>query len=833
MHAAWLLLAWVLAPARAQELRPALPPNAEVDDAVPDVYRLTVSHVRDRHLDRDTLDAGVLFRSAARQLERAVPWLLVDEAPDRVSLWHGGGRSLGDVPTPTWDTLAARLFELEDRVRAAGYPFDDIDLRFQVLDGMTRALDPYTRLLTGEMLTRFDARLRGTLVGVGATLARADGGLEVIGVSAGGPAEAADLRPGDRLLRIDGTSTTTMPVREAVRRIRGEAGTTVRLVVARDDAPEREVALVSATVVLPNVTHEVLEGGVARVHISHISQTTVFNLRSAFTALIEAGALRRGLVLDLRGNTGGSLRESAAVVDELVRGGVIVTTSGPDGGPVAGLPNRLLATDDGVEPPVPVVVGRTTFGKGEVQKLYSVEDDARLKITVAEYVVADGLKVRGGLAPDVEVGRWRLDARGIHHDAGGSGGVGPRVAEVRASGPWHDEAEDVDVVQEIARRAILAAAAPARDAVLAAARVAAVEVGAREAARLDALLQRSGLDWRPAPTALQAVGGVRASVGVVADPEEPGGVVVEARVAHDGPGALHRAWVHVDEAGFGPWEGLRIPVGYVPAGGEVVGRVRVSLPPGIGPRDDAAAVRVTAAGRRPLPTADAVLHVATPALPQLSLTAALQREDARDPTLATLALTVDHVAGAALTGLEVELRWEDIDGVEVIDAGHRVGELPPRARAGFGLRLRVAKDAPPTLPLRIRFRDDDAGGLGTWRLDVPSDGTPVRAAAPAITIAGVATAWQPGPLTVPVGVRDDSRVDEVVVWFNGDKVLWQAGTGPRADLRLRLDVQPGGNTLQVRAVDDQGLTTWTTWRVLGLGGRDDEPGLVVADDDDE
>ena len=107
----------------------------------------------------------------------------------------------------------------------------------------------------------------------------------------------------------DGRSVVTMPVSEAGRRLRGKAGTQTTVTIQRDGGPVRDVALTRAEVIVPNVKHRVLDGSVGYIRIENVSQKTVYNMIGAMEELKTVGALEHGLVLDLRGNTGGSMKE--------------------------------------------------------------------------------------------------------------------------------------------------------------------------------------------------------------------------------------------------------------------------------------------------------------------------------------------------------------------------------------------------------------------------------------------------------------------------------------------------------------------------------------------
>jgi hypothetical protein len=213
----------------------------------PEPYATAVRLVDHLFLEPTTVEPRAMLREAASELSNEVPWLFVrDEGDEGVVLLHGGGAALGRVRADTWDQLPAQLHELERLVRVSGYPLpDDVEPRLVVLDGMTRALDRYSRVLSGDGLSRFDTRLKGTTVGIGVSLAWHGAALNVTRVDPVGPAQAAGVRVGDRVLRIDGRSTTSMPLADAIERVQGPANTPVVLTISRQErrgGPQRRAA---------------------------------------------------------------------------------------------------------------------------------------------------------------------------------------------------------------------------------------------------------------------------------------------------------------------------------------------------------------------------------------------------------------------------------------------------------------------------------------------------------------------------------------------------------------------------------------------------------------
>ncbi|HMV66914.1 MAG TPA: S41 family peptidase, partial [Myxococcota bacterium] len=495
---------------------------------VPEAYRRSVDLIERSYMYPSGVTPTALLGAAADGAELGIDWLYTDVDGGHVALRHANGRVLGEVSADGWADLPAALYGMEALIDQAGISYGKVDLRLTLLAGMTTVLDDYSRFLAGDKLDSFDTRLKGTLVGIGVSLRRVGSTISITEVTEDGPAAQAGVLPGDVLVRIAGVRTTNLPIKEASRLIRGAAGTQLALDVARGDEA-LSFTLTRQPIVIENVAHEVLDGDVGYVRIDNVSQQTVRNMARALGDLRAKGALDRGLVLDLRGNTGGSMKESAGVVDQLVRAGLVITTVGRDGHPVPDLIARLDTRADGAEPDVPLVVlvdpqtasgaeiiagalqelgravliGRRTFGKGQVQKIYPLDEGLSFKMTVAEYHLAHERPVAGvGVQPDVHVGYVS-----IADDAVRVAGWDPereRVAwrdilpAVSVTGEDDDGAND-DVELELARRAVLRTTSGAREHVLGAVLGAASELRVEQEDRLRRAMEARGLDWTPSP----------------------------------------------------------------------------------------------------------------------------------------------------------------------------------------------------------------------------------------------------------------------------------------------------------------------------------------------
>jgi C-terminal processing protease CtpA/Prc len=305
------------------------------------LYNSVITTVEARYKDPEGLVAADMFMGALVDLSYALHWFRYERRLLEVDLYAKEGLLLGAVSIPT--TMKALPDALDEVVAlvSENQGLGDVDPVKELSEGLLRPLDKHTKLMSGGRLDRFDTRIKGSLVGIGATLRVMEGDLTVRSVLDGGPAKLGGLVLGDIIARVDGVSTTNMPMSESIRRIRGERGTEVTLQVVRDGALLTFI-LSRAMVKIPDVHTKDLGDGVGYVKVDHFSRRTGESFETAVGKLRESGVLTRGLVLDLRRNSGGSMRQSTRVADQFVSQGVLVRTAGRNGKSVPGLTREIV-----------------------------------------------------------------------------------------------------------------------------------------------------------------------------------------------------------------------------------------------------------------------------------------------------------------------------------------------------------------------------------------------------------------------------------------------------------------------------------------------------------
>ena len=329
-----------------------------------------------------------------------------------------------DAP-PQGLELVEEVWQLIQRDFVDSEALDHNKLAEGAVRGLIEALDdPYTSYLTPEQYELSITRLTGEFSGIGAMITIEEGQLIVIAPIAGSPAEQAGIRPGDKILEVDGESTAEMSLHEAALKIRGPQGTKVSLLVLHPDEDiPREIEITRAEIKLPSVEWEMLPGNIAHIRVSNFTERTNSEFASALSDVMAHGAT--GIVLDLRGNPGGLLAAAVKVASQFLEEGIVVyaldnkreRTDWPvrDGGmapdtPLAVLVNSHTASAGEVVAGAlqdhnrGLIIGVSTHGKGSMNRVHRLSDGGALYITFARWFTPDGRQIdREGIAPDIEL----------------------------------------------------------------------------------------------------------------------------------------------------------------------------------------------------------------------------------------------------------------------------------------------------------------------------------------------------------------------------------------------------------------------------------------------
>ena len=341
-------------------------------------------------------------------------------------------------------TLAPRLPLNELRIFAEAFnrvsaayveEIDDRALLDSAIKGMLSQLDPHSAYLDRKSFSDLQETTTGNYGGLGLEVGQEDGVVKVISPMDDTPADNAGLMPGDLILQLDDTPVRGMSLSDAVESMRGEPGSTIKLLVLKKgESIPQDITITRKIIKVASVRQRFLEEGYGYLRIAQFQSGTGSEVEKAIDDLKEEGNLT-GLVIDLRNNPGGVLQSAVDVSDFFVSEGLIVYTSGrisntdvrfnastPDsleGVPIVVLVNEGTASASEIVAGAlqdhgrAVIMGTHTFGKGSVQTILPLNDEKAIKLTTALYYTPNGRSIQAeGITPDIRVDRstvTRLD----------------------------------------------------------------------------------------------------------------------------------------------------------------------------------------------------------------------------------------------------------------------------------------------------------------------------------------------------------------------------------------------------------------------------------------
>ena len=412
-------------------------PAGEAPQHFPDMAPQIGKRLADDYYDALRFKPVLMVERALRSLEQSeisldARWVRASgTAPGRIEIDVAGTIRQVDAPDPRDLGSAMALIE-KVRLLVDGGDFPPArarELDYALINGALSTLDPHTFIFPPEPAKEFQEDIQGEFHGIGAYLRDEEGRVVIERVMPGRPAERSGVEDGDVILAIDGETTAGLSLDQAVRRIRGPKGTSVRLTLSRSSLP--------APVELPIVRELVQvvslrawrQGPVGYIRMDEFNQLTGKDLLQALGELRRSGDEAGGavpiqsLVLDLRFNGGGLLDQAKFITDFfLPRGLEIVRTVGPDGDPTItrSSPRRfvewpvVVLTSTGTASAAEIlagalqkndrglIAGSPTFGKGSVQTTRLLQDGSQLKLTIQEYRLPGGDSIQDvGVTPDL------------------------------------------------------------------------------------------------------------------------------------------------------------------------------------------------------------------------------------------------------------------------------------------------------------------------------------------------------------------------------------------------------------------------------------------------
>jgi carboxyl-terminal processing protease len=317
--------------------------------------------------------------------------------------------------------------------RYVDQPIDDVALMRGAIRGMMDALgDKQTFYMDPQTYEHETSSLSGEYEGIGAYVDLDGEYLTIISPIEGSPAEAIGLKPGDAIIAIDGEDMTGRTPDEARMKVLGPAGTEVKLTVIREGEPEPlEFLITRARILVPSVTGEMREDGIAYIDINTFGDKTTSELDTTLENVLSQNP--RGIIIDLRNNPGGYLTTAVEVASEFIDDGVVLYEQYGDGkrdtfrtlgdGRATDLPIVVLINEGSASASEilagalqdygrATLVGVQSYGKGSVQQWVPLSNkEGAARVTIAKWLTPEERALDGiGLAPEVYVAMSAEDA---------------------------------------------------------------------------------------------------------------------------------------------------------------------------------------------------------------------------------------------------------------------------------------------------------------------------------------------------------------------------------------------------------------------------------------
>ncbi|HHT9138435.1 MAG TPA: MXAN_5808 family serine peptidase [Candidatus Wunengus sp. YC60] len=417
-------------------LEPRFEKRTEKDDTAYK-FRLTgivSSYVNRLYVDPERIKTVEMLKEALSWEERVIPEVLTDFTENT----NTETVTVDDV-SKTYDLSKIRRSKdmveiLQDSLtfintyRQPNEATTANDIEYTAINGMLTQLDPHSIILPPKEFNEFKIGTTGKFGGLGMVVGLRDGILTVISPIEGTPAVRAGMKAGDKIIEIDGESTINMNLTESVGKLRGDPGTEVVLSVLTEKAAQpKQVTLKREIIAIPTVESASLDNGLGYIKIRNFQDDTSQCLNEHLKRLKTTNNKIKGLIIDLRNNSGGLLDQAIEVADKFLDKGPIVVTVGPSGHPREIQESRKTDTD---EDPYPIVVlvdagsasgaeivagalkennravitGDRSFGKGSVQQLIELMDGSALKLTIAKYLTPLFTDIQSvGITPDIKL----------------------------------------------------------------------------------------------------------------------------------------------------------------------------------------------------------------------------------------------------------------------------------------------------------------------------------------------------------------------------------------------------------------------------------------------
>ena len=311
---------------------------------------------------------------------------------------------------------------------------DDNTLFNYAIEGMVSKLDPYSDYLSKDDFSELKVGTTGRFGGIGIEITMEDGFVKIITPIDDTPAQKAGLKAGDLVIEVQDVSLKDKSLNDAVKLMRGEPGTKVKVKILREEANQPlDFELTRQIIVSKGIKTQIFNGEIGYLRLSSFQSNSTTNVRDAIYKLRkDTGKMMSALILDLRNNPGGVLGAAVGISDLFLESGKIVYTKGRTNNSdleyfansediLEGLPLYVLINGGSASASEIVagalqdhqratIYGEKSFGKASVQSIQEMIDGSALKLTTARYYTPNDRNIHGnGIEPDVKIEFEEID----------------------------------------------------------------------------------------------------------------------------------------------------------------------------------------------------------------------------------------------------------------------------------------------------------------------------------------------------------------------------------------------------------------------------------------
>ena len=311
---------------------------------------------------------------------------------------------------------------------------DDNTLFNYAIEGMVSKLDPYSDYLSKDDFSELKVGTTGRFGGIGIEITMEDGFVKIITPIDDTPAQKAGLKAGDLVIEVQDVSLKDKSLNDAVKLMRGEPGTKVKVKILREEANQPlDFELTRQIIVSKGIKTQIFNGEIGYLRLSSFQSNSTTNVRDAIYKLRkDTGKMMSALILDLRNNPGGVLGAAVGISDLFLESGKIVYTKGRTNNSdleyfansediLEGLPLYVLINGGSASASEIVagalqdhqratIYGEKSFGKASVQSIQEMIDGSALKLTTARYYTPNDRHIHGnGIEPDVKIEFEEID----------------------------------------------------------------------------------------------------------------------------------------------------------------------------------------------------------------------------------------------------------------------------------------------------------------------------------------------------------------------------------------------------------------------------------------